>query len=369
MPADFAPPPNLHATATPWQLHQQGEHADPRAWRSYVVRPGDSLAKLAVRHRTTIAALVARNGLDDPRQLEIGRTLSVPGAAPTRSNAGAVSGRTDQGSVQPVRSTDTTRTATPSGAEHQAAGADTDKATPVTAGAVKAQRPAPRTVITLRVERGDSVHAMAARYGASPGAILKANRMSDPDSLVVGALVRVPVPATPAARAQEAPAAVAAGPSTAAGRTYPPEVVAAADRTRAALRHTAVPSRSETRALIVRTAQRYGVNPRLALAVAWQESGWNQRAVSPAHAIGVMQVLPSTGDWAGRMIGQDLDLRSAPDNVTAGVVMLRWLTTHAEGLDQAIAGYYQGLAGVRTNGMYPDTKDYVASVKAHVARF
>ena len=37
------------------------------------------------------------------------------------------------------------------------------------------------------------------------------------------------------------------------------------------------------------------VDPRLALAIAYQESGWNQRAVSPANAVGVMQVIPQAG--------------------------------------------------------------------------
>jgi hypothetical protein len=31
-------------------------------------------------------------------------------------------------------------------------------------------------------------------------------------------------------------------------------------------------------------------------------------------------------------------------------------------LDIAVAGYYQGLGGVRRNGMYPDTKLYVKNV-------
>lgn len=361
MPADYTPPPELHAVAVPAQQHHRGERADHRAWGSYVVRPGDSLAKIAVRYRTTIAALVAKNGLDDPRRLEIGRTLTVPGAAPVRSSAAAA---TTPGSAAAPR---------PAAAPSSAAVQRSAFAARVPQGATraaKAERPAARTVLTHRVQPGDSVHGLAARYDASPGAILKANRMSGPEALKAGAQVRIPV-ATGADRSsrdgRSAPAQP--GPSTFEGRTYPADVVAAADRNRGVLRHAPVPTRSETRALIVRTAQQYGVNPRLALAVAWQESGWNQRAVSPANAVGVMQVLPSTGTWASQLTGRELDLRSAQDNVTAGVVVLRWLTTHAQGLDQAIAGYYQGLAGVQQDGMYPDTLQYVTAVKAHVARF
>jgi soluble lytic murein transglycosylase-like protein len=119
---------------------------------------------------------------------------------------------------------------------------------------------------------------------------------------------------------------------------------------------------------VVATARRHGVDPRLALAVAWQESGWDQRQVSVANAIGVMQVIPSSGQWASDMVGRRLDLLSTRDNITAGVVILRSLTRSAPTLDQAIAGYYQGLGSVQQNGMYADTKAYTASVKAVLAR-
>ncbi len=51
------------------------------------------------------------------------------------------------------------------------------------------------------------------------------------------------------------------------------------------------------RRVVVRIARQHGVDPHLALAVAWQESGWQQRRISSAGAIGVMQVLPGTARW------------------------------------------------------------------------
>lgn len=47
---------------------------------SYVVRAGDTLAAIAARTRTSVAALAAANGLRDPDLLRIGQRLSVPGA-------------------------------------------------------------------------------------------------------------------------------------------------------------------------------------------------------------------------------------------------------------------------------------------------
>lgn len=120
-------------------------------------------------------------------------------------------------------------------------------------------------------------------------------------------------------------------------------------------------SHAEVRRAIVRKAKRHGVNPALALAVSWQESGWQHDRVSPAGAIGAMQVMPGTGQWMSTMVGRRLNIKDLHDNVTAGVVLLRWLRDEA-GPRVAVAGYYQGLAGVRRHGMYSSTKRYVANV-------
>jgi soluble lytic murein transglycosylase-like protein len=114
---------------------------------------------------------------------------------------------------------------------------------------------------------------------------------------------------------------------------------------------------------VVRTANRYDVNPYLALAVAWHESGWQQHVISSAHAVGVMQVLPSTGRWMETYTGHRLDIYRLRNNVTAGVVLLKVLRSQA-GPKHAIAGYYQGLGSVQAYGLYDSTKHYVATVQA-----
>ncbi len=113
--------------------------------------------------------------------------------------------------------------------------------------------------------------------------------------------------------------------------------------------------------MIIATAHRYAVGTNLALAVSWQESGWQMDEVSSAHAIGAMQVMPSTGRWLSAVVGRRLDLRDLHDNITAGVVLIRALRDHA-GVRNAVAGYYQGLGSVQTHGLYRDTKRYVTSV-------
>ena len=127
--------------------------------------------------------------------------------------------------------------------------------------------------------------------------------------------------------------------------------------------HHADASRSKVRHTIAAKARRHGVDPHLALAIAWQESGWQQRRVSSAGALGAMQIMPGTGRWMSQVLGRRLNTRDLYHNASAGVGLIRLLRTEARPRI-AVAGYYQGLTGVRRHGMYPSTKLYVADVLA-----
>jgi LysM repeat protein len=139
----------------------------------------------------------------------------------------------------------------------------------------------------------------------------------------------------------------------------------------AVLAHMAVPSRDAVGRMIANTARRFGIDARFAMAIGWQESGFNQREVSPVGAIGAMQVMPATGVFVSTyIVHRHLNLLRARDNVTAGVGLLSALlanTHHNQRL--AAAGYYQGLDSVRAHGMFRDTKQYVADVLALRQRF
>jgi soluble lytic murein transglycosylase-like protein len=158
-------------------------------------------------------------------------------------------------------------------------------------------------------------------------------------------------------------------PSSFLGFTYPAAVVSSANQNKALLNAAPVPSREQMKSIVADTARRMGVDPSLALAFAYQESGFDQRAVSPANAIGTMQVIPTSGEWASDLVGRKLNLLDPYDNATAGVAIIRQLTRTSKDLDHAIAGYYQGQYSVSKYGMYEDTKTYVAAIKAHQKNF
>jgi LysM repeat protein len=276
-------------------------------WSSYVIHRGDTLSTIAARYHTTVAKLVQVNNLPGNGNLIIaGNTLRVPSSSTSRTTS--------------VRR-------------------------------------------THRVVAGDTLSEIAHRFGVSMSSVAKANHLPKSNIVRLGATLRIP------GTTRVSPARDSSSSNTFAGRTYSSSVVGAAARNRAALAHRGVPSRTSMRNLIAAKARANGVSPALAMAVSYQESGWNQGAVSVANAVGAMQVIPSTTDWISGVVGRRLNPLNASDNVTAGVVLLRILTRSASSERQAIAAYYQGLRSVRENGMYPDTKRYVANVMYLKRRF
>ena len=275
----------------------------------YVVRPGDTLSEIAVRHDTTVGALVDRNRLHPSGDhIVAGQTLDVPAAHD-----------------RPARHRRTGRSA--------------------------ARRPADpdaRRIVRYTVRAGDTPSGLAVRFHAWTAELVEMNG----SVLRVGEQIRIPVVVS-AARADRRTDRDKPRQRTGPQRTHRPD-------------HTA--DRAAVRRVVAATARRHGVDPDLALAVSWQEAGWQMHHRSHAGAVGAMQVMPSTGRWMSDVLGRHLDLQDLHDNATAGVALLSLLLDQAPER-RAVAGYYQGLAGVRKHGMYRDTKRYVANVLALRDRF
>ncbi len=127
-----------------------------------------------------------------------------------------------------------------------------------------------------------------------------------------------------------------------------------------------VASAANVQSLLAENATRYGLEPAMVEALAWQESGWRQDVVSSAGAIGVMQLMPATTDWlATDIVGRPLDASgNVTDNVEGGVAYLRFLIDRTGSVEQGIAAYYQGPGSLQRDGMLAETHQYVANVMA-----
>jgi peptidoglycan DL-endopeptidase CwlS len=299
----------------------------------HTVSPGDSLWAVAQRHGVAVDELMRWNDLSGAALLMPGQKLRLAGGAAP------------------------------------AAGSPQQTAPP-------AEEP-PRTEHVVRA--GDSLWSISQARGVSVQSLLDGNDLTVNSLLRPGQRLSVAAPAPDTVRTAEAPAPERAEEPRSAperavgdtflGRTYEDGVVDSANRHHEQLASRPAPSRDEMRRLVHDTAVQMGVDPALALAHAYQESGFDHRAVSPADAVGAMQVIPDAGDWASGLVGRELDLLDPQDNVTAGVAIIRQLGRAAPSTDVAIAAYYQGLHGVKKYGMYDDTKQYVKNVKTHRKRF
>ena len=182
------------------------------------------------------------------------------------------------------------------------------------------------------VRPGESFFSIAARYQVSPWQLARENGLSLMQVIVPGQRLVLP-----------------------AGARLRPPVVAAS-----------VPaSRDAVRAAIDRWSRAYGVDPSLARALAWMESGFQQDVVSSAGAIGVMQLLPETWEFVDTVLLGFRTPRTYEGNVRAGVRYLRWQLDEFGGdMRLALAGWYQGARAVRERGVYAETGEFVRIVLA-----
>ena len=275
------------------------------------VKRGDTLWEIAQQHHTTVAVLRQLNDLPGSGTIYVGELLKVPGAisAPRRPSTRVV----EKGyTVQP----------------------------------------------------GDNLTGIAKKYGVSVRTIQVRNKLPRSGIVVIGRRLAIPVVV------RTAP--TAAKPNSAthnAGLRIPAKVQRSAAQHRTYLAHHKQPSKASVRKLVYKTAKRIGLDPSLALAVAYHESGFQQRVVSPVDAIGVMQVLPSTGRALSAAYHRKLNLLKVEDNVLAGTLLLDQLVRATGRADLALAGYYQGLGSVHARGMLPQTHAYIRNVTVLRARF
>jgi LysM repeat protein len=335
--------------------------ADP----TVIVQPGDTLTGIGRRHGVSIRRLIDLNRLANPnwivagQRLRIGRDGSGSSDGSRASGSSRASGRR---TVHVVSAGSTlSHVAVRYGVSVSAIVAANRIANPslIFAGQrlVIPRGSAPRqsgsrsagegrsarragTVVHI-VSRGSTLTHVALRYGVSVSAIVAANRIANPSLIFSGQRLVIPKAGSSETRPASRPQM-----STSM--------------------QTLVARRAWMRGVLVREADHHDVPRSLVLAVAWQESGWQQKVVSHAGAVGVMQLMPGTAEWIGdTMLGRRVRIHQARDNIHAGVRLLRhYLDRYDGNLDRVLAAYYQGQRAVDTHGIYRVSRPYIASIKS-----
>lgn len=117
--------------------------------------------------------------------------------------------------------------------------------------------------------------------------------------------------------------------------------------------------------LFLKAGAKYGVDPKLLAAVAKVESGYDPRAVSPAGARGLMQLMPGTARGLG--VDDPFDPEQA---VNGAAKMLKGLLKEFKSMPLALAAYNAGGGAVHKYGGIPpfsETQAYVPKVQRALA--
>ena len=181
------------------------------------------------------------------------------------------------------------------------------------------------------VKPGDSLTLIARKHGTTLAKIAKLNNINPAHVLLIGAKLRLP--------------------ASASARTIP-TAVASSDA-------------STVRDSLDNWAAHYGIDPRLARALAWMESGYNNTVVSSVGAQGVMQLLPTTWSYVETVLIGHSVAHDADGNVHVGLAYLNHLLHAFNGNESlALAAWYQGEQSVKARGPYKVSKAFVADVLA-----
>jgi LysM repeat protein len=195
-----------------------------------------------------------------------------------------------------------------------------------------------RTIVAVArrhvVKAGESLTEIAGRFHTTVATLARLNHLDPARPLLIGTVLRLPT----------------------VERTVKARVTPAA---------ATVTDAASVRSSLDRWAAYYGVDPHLARALAWMESGYNNSLVSSVGARGIMQLLPTTWSYVENVLIGHKVAHDADGNVHVGVALIHHLLTVFHGNSRlALAAWYQGERAIKQHGVYKVSKTFVADVLA-----
>lgn len=132
-------------------------HPEPTPDRSYTVKAGDFLSKIAASQGSTVAAIVEANNLANPNLIRVGQVLTIPGNQSGQTDSNESSEPEPEPSPEPEPELET----------------ETGS-------------------IEYRVKSGDFLSQIATRFGVSSAEIAKASSLPNPNLIFVGQVLTIP---------------------------------------------------------------------------------------------------------------------------------------------------------------------------------
>jgi LysM repeat protein len=155
------------------------------------VQWGDTLFSLALRFNTTVEAIAALNGIQDPASIRAGQVLKVPGTAGSTPGSGAEHvvqagdtlfsiARRYNTSVEAIQRANGIVNAWLIQVGQRLVIPQGSQVPPATSGS------------TYVVQAGDTLYSIAARFGKNVWDLIVANNLSDPYWIYVGQVLTIP---------------------------------------------------------------------------------------------------------------------------------------------------------------------------------
>ncbi|PZR05019.1 MAG: hypothetical protein DI536_33215 [Archangium gephyra] len=110
--------------------------------KTYTVKSGDTLSKIAAKYGTTVNAIASKNGISNPNRISVGQKLTISGSGGTSGSSGA------------------------SGTKPSSGG-------------------------TYRVRAGDTLSSIASRHGTTVSKLASINGISNPNRISVGQVIKL----------------------------------------------------------------------------------------------------------------------------------------------------------------------------------
>jgi hypothetical protein len=140
------------------------------------------------------------------------------------------------------------------------------------------------------------------------------------------------------------------------------DTIAVLDRIRG--RVSRLETQTQVRGEIDRWSRHYGVDSRLACALAWMESGHQPNLTSRTGAWGVFQIQPATWRYVENVLADRRYSHGVQGQIRVGLVYLRHLLRTFGGARVALAAWYTGPARVQRHGIGRRGRWFAASVLA-----
>jgi soluble lytic murein transglycosylase-like protein len=121
----------------------------------------------------------------------------------------------------------------------------------------------------------------------------------------------------------------------------------------------------EYRPLVVRAANAFSVDPRLLAAIVTVETEWDRFAVGSHGELGLMQIMPATGEWLAELAGlKEYDLADPTTSLRLGALYMSALLREYGTPEKALAVYNGGPAAAE----HWQTNLYARRVLKHYRR-